>query len=256
MNDFAGQRILLTGGSQGIGHACARRFAASGARVVINYARDPAAADAAVAGIRAAGGDCRAVRADLGEAAEVERLWCEATAEGPLDALVLNAAFQRKATLEETDLDLLRRTLAVNVVACFDLAKRFIAARRAVGGGGAIVVHGSNQGELVMPTGLAYGVSKAALHHLVRHLAAAAARDRVRVNGVVLGWFDTEGERRTYGQAEIRAQAARTIPLGRIGEAEEAAAFTAFLAGAGASYITGSLLRCDGGFALAPDLAT
>jgi glucose 1-dehydrogenase len=256
MSRFANQRVLITGGSQGIGRACAQRFAAEGASVLATYHSDDAAAAATEAQIRAAGGKIRCLKADLGDSAALGKLWETATADGPLDVLVLNAAYQRKATFDETDVALMVRTLTVNVAGNFDLAQRFIRARRAVDGGGAIVVHGSNQGEFINPSGFAYGVSKAALHHLVRHLAAAAARQRTRVNGLVLGWFDTDGERRFYGAETIRARGAETIPLGRIGDADEVANLCAFLASSESAYTTGSLIRCDGGFALAPDLGT
>jgi len=248
------RRVLITGGTQGIGRACAERFAADGDEVLLTYSRDDAAADAAVRAIHAAGGRASAHKADLGDRAALAGLW--QAVDGAVDVLILNAAYQRKADMDATDWALMERTLRVNVVGNCELAQRYIAHRRELGAPGAIVVHSSNQGQFVNPTGFAYGVSKAALNHLVEHLAAACAGDGIRVNGVVLGWFDTEGERRFYGGDRIEGQAAAAIPLGRIGDPAEAATFTHFLASDANSYMTGSLLRCDGGFHLAPDLST
>ena len=253
--DFTDRRILITGASQGLGRACAERFAAGGASVVGTWQGDRAAAERAEADLRAQGHRVQLVESDLGNGAHSERLWADHGTAG-FDVLVLNAAFQRKATVDETDPELLADTLNVNVVGNFRLAKRFIAERRAAGKPGTIVVHSSNQAEFVNPSGFAYALSKAALNHLVRHLARATVKDGIRVNGVVLGWFDTDGERRFYTAEQISTQAASGIPLGRAGRPAEAAELTAFLAGDSSSYMTGSLVRLDGGFALDPDLGT
>lgn len=255
MSRFTGKRVLITGGSQGIGRACAELMAAEGAEVIGTFSRDEEAARRAEAAIRAAGGRARMLKADLGDAAAVEHLWAECSA-GGVDALVLNAAYQKKATADETDLALIERTFRVNVGGNFQLAKLFIDARRAARAKGAIVVHSSNQGEFVNPTGFAYGMSKAALNHMVRHLARATVKEGIRVNGVLLGWFDTDGERKFYSAEQIREQAKGGIPMGRAGDPMEAARMAAFLACDDSSYMTGSLLRLDGGFALAPDLST
>lgn len=252
---FEGKRVLVTGASKGIGRACALRFASEGAEVIGTWAGDTAAAEGAQAADRAAGRSITLVRAALGDRDQTEALWRGLGPRG-VDVLVLNAAFQKKATLTETDLDLFTRTLAVNVVGNADLAQRFIAGCRAAKRPGTVVVHSSNQGEFVNPTGYAYGVSKAALNHLVRHLAQATAGEGIRVNGVILGWFDTEGERGFYSAQQIAAQAASGIPMGRAGDPAEAAELTAFLASAQSAYMTGSLVRLDGGFALDPDLGT
>ncbi len=256
MKRFQGKKILITGGSQGIGRACADLFADEGAEVWFNYSRDEQAAHRVEKAIAARDGRARALQADLGVPRQVESLWSEVSSGGNPDILILNAAFQKKATLDDTDMDLLRRTFEVNVFGNFQLARLFLHGRRREGGKGNLVIHSSNQSEFVHANGFAYGLSKAALNHMVRHLAAAAVRDGVRVNGVLLGWFDTEGERKVMSAAAIREQAAHGIPMGRAGDPREAARLTLFLASEDSSYMTGSLLRCDGGFALDPDLGT
>lgn len=251
---FTGTRILVTGASQGLGRTCAERFAREGATVVGTWSRDAAAAARTESELRGSGLEVRLVRADLGDPTAVEALWTSQG--GGFDTLLLNAAYQKKADVEATDLALLEATFKVNVLGNFQLAKLFLAERRRCGKAGAIVVHSSNQAEFVNPSGFAYALSKAALNHMVRHLAKAAVKDRIRVNGVLLGWFDTDGERRFYPADQIRTQAATGIPMGRTGSASEAADLTLFLASDAASYMTGSLVRLDGGFALAPDLGT
>jgi len=257
MKEFKDQRILVTGASKGIGQACAVRFASDGAEIIINYNTSRADAGETLSRVEAAGGTGRIVQGDLGIPADVERIWAEACADGKAPSvLVLNAAYQQKATFEETDISLLRRTMEVNILGNFSLAKLFIEQCRASGSAGSIVVQSSNQGEFVNPTGFAYALTKAALNHMVRHLARSVAKERIRVNGVVLGWFNTEGERRFYSAEQIEEQARRTIPMQRAGSPEEAASMTYFLASGESSYMTGSLVRYDGGFALDPDLST
>jgi len=252
---FLGSRVLITGASQGLGQACATAFAREGAAVVGTWSRDQAAAVQAEADLRDQGLDVRLLRCDLGDPAAVDALWDAQGGDG-FDTLVLNAAYQRKARFEDTDLALLESTFRVNVLGNFHLAKRFIRDRRQRRRPGSIVVHSSNQGEFVNPTGFAYALSKAALNHMVRHLARATVRDGIRVNGVILGWFDTAGERRFYSAEQIRAQAAANVPMGRAGEGREAADLALYLASSESSYMTGSLVRLDGGFALDPDLGT
>ena len=223
--------------------------------MVGTWSRDAAAAARAEAALRSQQLDVRLVCADLGEPAAVEALWAAHGGAG-FDTLLLNAAYQKKASLEETDLGLLETTFRINVLGNFQLAALFIAERRRSGRAGSVIVHSSNQAEFVNPTGFAYSLSKAALNHMVRHLARATVKDRIRVNGVILGWFDTEGERQFYPAEQILSQAAVGIPMGRTGAAHEAADLAMFLASDTSSYMTGSLVRLDGGFALAPDLGT
>ncbi len=253
---FAGRRVLITGGSQGIGFACAELMAREGGEVIGTWSRNQEAADRSAAWIRAHGGLVHMLKADLGEPAAVLAMWREATAAAPIDVLILNAAFQQKATFDQTDLELMQRTFQVNVLGNFQLAKLFIDACRSRQAAGTVVVHSSNQGDFVNPSGFAYGLSKSALNHLVHHLARATARDRIRVNGVLLGWFDTEGERTFYSSEQMQEQGHSGIPIGRVGDPAEAAEMAAFLATDASSYMTGSLVRFDGGFALDPDLST
>ncbi len=253
---FIGKKALITGGSQGIGRSCAELLAGEGAEVIGTYSRDELAAQRANAAILAAGGRSTMIKADLGSEADTVELWRRSTVGGPVDVLILNAAYQKKALMEDTDLALMERTFRVNVVGNFQLAKLFIDSCRLRKAPGSIVVHSSNQAEFVNPTGFAYGISKAALNHLVRHLARAVVRDRIRVNGVLLGWFDTDGERKFYSAEQIAEQAQSGIPMGRAGDPLEAARMAAFLASDESSYMTGTMVRYDGGFALDPDLST
>jgi NAD(P)-dependent dehydrogenase (short-subunit alcohol dehydrogenase family) len=246
--------ILITGGSKGIGAACVKRFASDGWNVAFNYSRD----DGTAAKVEA---ECdsraKGYQADLGNKDSIDEFFDSALEQfGTIDALILNAAYQQKAVFDETDWTLMEKTFSVNVFGNVHLAQRFVEHRKFNGGGGSVVVHGSNQAEFVNPTGFAYALSKAALHHMVKHVASATADDNIRVNGVILGWFDTEGEHRFIDPTQIPEQAKDGIPMGRAGDPSEAANLAHYLISDASSYMTGALVRLDGGFALAPDLST
>ncbi len=257
MSDFRNKKILITGAGKGIGRACAIRFAEDGATVIINYLSALDSAEETLIRVEEAGGKGILVQGDVGDPKHVRRIFEASCADGKIpDVLVLNAAFQKKATFSETDTELLQQTFDVNILGNFSLSRLFIDHWKEMSMPGNIVIHSSNQGEFVNPTGFAYALTKAALNHMVRHIARAVAGDHIRVNGIILGWFNTEGEQKFYSAAQIEEQAKGTIPLGRAGKPEEAAGLTYFLASDASSYMTGSLVRYDGGFALDPDLST
>lgn len=257
MKEFENRSILITGASQGIGKACAIKFATEGAYTFINYSKNEAAAQVALDDVKSFGGKGKLVKANIGIKDEIDKLWDKVMERNQIPgALILNAAYQKKGTVAETDIDLIQQTFDVNVKGNFYLAKKYCDACVQNNQPGVVVVHSSNQAEFVNPTGFAYSMSKAALNQMVRHLAYAYCKKQIRVNGVILGWFDTEGERKFYSKEQIASQAANNIPLQRAGDPMEAAEFSYYLASNKSSYITGSLLRVDGGFALAPDLST
>ncbi len=247
--EFSGKHVLVTGGTKGIGRACVLELAARGARLTATYSRDEGAAR------KLSETGVRVVKADMGEPDRPEQLIASLERAGELpDVLVCNAAFQRKATVDQTDRRLMEKTFGVNVFGNFQLARSWADALGRAGRRGVLVIHSSNQSELVNPTAFAYALSKAALNHMVRHLAVAYAGRGIRVNGILFGWFDTEGERAFYSGEQMRS-GAEGILLGRIGEPREAARLVAYVAGDDAAYMTGSLVRIDGGYVLAPDLS-
>jgi len=173
-------------------------------------------------------------------------------ADGPLDILICNAAYEEKVTFLDTDEALMRRTLDVNVFANYQLVQ-------AVGRNmiehdikGRIVIATSPHGTLVFPDAFAYDVSKAALNHMTRSMALPLLRHGIRVNAVDIGWTVTPGERRFTTEAEQYELSKRVVPTGRPAQPDEMAAVFEFLCSDESSYIAGSIVLADGGYCLAP----
>lgn len=239
-----GKAAIVTGSSRGIGAAIARRLGAEGARVVVNYARSPEAAEEVVAAIRQAGSAATAVRADIATAEGVEALFrgAEAWLGSRLDILVNNAGIFEMGPLPDLSPEDFDRTMNLNVRGVFLCARE--AARR-MGSGGRIINIGSVFGERIPFAGLSlYTMSKFAVagftHAWARDLGSAG----ITVNCVQPGPIDTE---LNPAESEFAQQITPMTALGRYGRPEEIAAMVAFLASDEASYITGACLTVDGG---------
>jgi len=252
---FHGQRALITGGTQGIGRATAFALARRGAHVILNYARNQTAADETLKALENAGLSAELYRADLLDAASVDKMLSDVHAAGPLDMLICNAAYQQKKTFMETDADVMRKTLELNVMTNYTLIQTV--GKRMVEAGikGRIVVSTSPHGRLVFPNAFAYDVSKAALNHMVRCVAFPLARKGIRVNAVEIGWTMTPGERQWTSEAEQIEASKSMIPVGRSASAEEIAAVIEFLCSEASSYVVGTIMLADGGYCLIPDIA-
>jgi 3-oxoacyl-[acyl-carrier protein] reductase len=240
--NWTGKVVLVTGGSRGIGRACAVAFGQAGATVVLSYAGNESAAAEAV---NAAGSKARSVRFDVADtaacAAAVEDI---VRAEGRLDVLVNNAGVSidgLAVRIKDADWD---RQLDTNLKGSFALcraAARPMMKQRA----GAIVNLTSVVGETGNVGQAAYAASKAGLIGLTKALARELASRNVRVNAVSPGFIDTDMTARLA--AELKEKLTESIPLGRLGSADEVAKAVLFLASDAASYVTGEVLKVNGG---------
>ena len=242
--------ILVTGASRGIGAAAARAASALGHAVVVNYAADQGGAEAVVREIQAAGGVAAAVRADVGDEAQVLRLFETVDALGPLAGLVNNAGVTGGfCRVEALSGETLARVLAVNVAGAMLCARE--AVRRmstARGGGGGGIVNVSSMAAQLGGAGewVHYAASKGALDSFTVGLAREVAAEGIRVNAVAPGLIET-GLHAEAGAPDRLQRLAPTIPMGRAGTAEETAAAIAWLLSPAAAYVTGAVLPVAGG---------
>jgi len=243
---LAGKVAIVTGSSRGIGLAIARRFAAEGAAVVINYVGREAEAAAAVKEIEAAGGRALAVQADVSRSADVARLVRTAREHfGRIDILVNNAGVMVTKGVLETTEDDWDRTIDVNLKGAY-LCSKAVAPLMIEQQGGTIINISSNSG-LYHPSAMRfteYVVSKAGMNGLTKALALALG-PHVSVNAICPGWIRTDMMEDI--DEEVHARILAETALNRWGTPEDVAASAAFLASADASFITGELLIVAGG---------
>lgn len=245
------QVLLITGGSRGIGAATALTAARQGCAVAVNYASHSLAADEVVRRIRAEGGSAITVQADVGDEAQVEAMFRKVDAKlGRLTALVNNAGVvDATARVDEMDAKRLERMLRINVIGSFLCAREAVRrmSTRHGGTGGAIVNLSSAAARLGSPGQYVdYAASKGAIDTFTIGLAKEVAAEGIRVNAVRPGLIDTEIH--ASGGLPRRAfDLAPTVPMQRVGTAEEVAAAIVWLLSPEAGYTTGTLLDVAGG---------
>ncbi|TFY96778.1 SDR family NAD(P)-dependent oxidoreductase [Ramlibacter rhizophilus] len=238
----AGRVCLVTGAAQGIGEACARRFAAEGAQLVladIDEARGPVLAGELGA---------RFVRCDVGDKAQVDACVSEAIAAyGRIDVLVNNAGIFKAADFLEVTEEDFDAVLRVNLKGAF-LMGQAVAREMVRAGRGSIVNMSSVNGTLAIPTIASYNVSKGGINQLTRVMALALADQGVRVNAVAPGTIATElAAKAVLTSEEARARIMSRTPMKRLGTPAEVADAVAWLASDAASYVTGEIVVVDGG---------
>jgi NAD(P)-dependent dehydrogenase (short-subunit alcohol dehydrogenase family) len=246
-----GKVAIVTGGTQGIGRATALRLAAEGASVVL-CARGRERLDAVAAQVRAAGGAVHAVAADVSVAADCERLVGEAVgAFGGVDILVNNAGTARVGAFESVADETWQADLDLKLFAAIRLIRHALPSMKARGGGRIVNVTniGAKQpGAGTMPT----TVSRAAGLAMTKALSREYAPHGILVNTVCIGLVragqhEARAARQGIDPEALSAQMAASVPLGRVGEADEAADVILFLVSRRASFVTGSSINIDGG---------
>lgn len=244
---FANKVAIVTGGGRDIGRAVSLRLASEGAKVVLNYRGDTAAAEATAAEISEAGGSVLIHRADVTKATEVEGLVNAArSAFGEQIDIVVNLAggMVARKSLDEMDEAFLDEVLALNLKSAFLVIK---AARPFMQAGGAIINFSSQAGrDGGGPGATAYATSKGALLTMTRSLAKELGPQGVRVNAVCPGMIATTFHD-TFTKPEVRKNVAGATPLRREGASEDVAGLVAYLASEDAAFVTGTGIDINGG---------
>jgi NAD(P)-dependent dehydrogenase (short-subunit alcohol dehydrogenase family) len=232
-----GKVVIVTGATQGLGAAIARRAHALGASLVIS-GRDPVRGAAVAEELGA-----RFVAADLADPAAAETI--AGACDGRLDGLVNAAGLSTRGTLDDTSVELWDRLFAVNARAPFLLTQHAARLMRRNPRGGSIVniiTMASHGGEPVLT---AYAASKGALATFTRNAGYSLQPDRIRVNGLNIGWTATEGEDGVQGRGNWLAEADASRPFGRLLRPDDIAPMVTYLLSDAAQMVTGSVIDFD-----------
>jgi hypothetical protein len=248
---LAGKVAVVTGGTQGLGAAIATLLAERGAKGVVICGRNASKGQARAAALQALGVQAVYVQADLEQVEDCRKVLQQTDATfGRVDILVNAAAITDRGTILDTDPALFDRMFAVNVRAPFFLMQEAIRIMRRESIEGSIVNIGSMSALAGQPFIAAYCASKGALATLTRNTAYGLLRNRIRVNGLNIGWMASEGEDRIQREfhradADWLEKAAAAQPNGRLVDPREVARAVAFLCSTESGLMTGSVIEYD-----------
>lgn len=241
---LAGKLALVTGASGGIGKAIAIQLAEAGAKVIVHYSGNKAAADMTVAAITERGGSALSVQANLRDSSAIDHLVEQIEA---LDILVNNAGVADGADLAGTTRDQYDAVFDTNVKAMFFLTQALLHKLR---DGGSIINTSSTVSIAAYPDYIVYSMSKTAVNGFTRSLAAGLAKRQITVNAVLPGATDTDFLNSVRDIPGVLDAIASQAALGRLGTPDDIASVVTFLASPEGHWITGQLIQANGGMHL------
>lgn len=237
---------IVTGASRGIGRAIAKRLAADGLSVVVNYAGNTAKAEETVSEINASGGKAIAIQGDIANESEVKQLFQKTLeAFGQIDVVVNNAGIMPLFPIAQGDVETFDKVIATNLRGSFLV---FAQAAQHVAEGGRIIAFSSSVLAKAFPGYGAYIASKAGVEGLVHVLANELRGRKITVNAVAPGPVGTELFLEGKSEEQV-AQLSKLAPLERLGQPVDIASVVSFLAGPDGGWINAQILRANGGFA-------
>jgi 3-oxoacyl-[acyl-carrier protein] reductase len=247
MAKLTGKVALVTGAGKGIGAGIAKGLAAAGAAVVVNYVSSKEDADRVVADIVSRDGKAIAVQADVGNAADVQRLFAETKRVfGSLDVLVNNAGVYTFAPLEAVSETDYHRQFNANVLGLILVTQE--ALKHFGPTGGSVINVGSNASAMTPAMSVVYSATKAAVDAITQVLSKELGPKNIRVNSINPGATETEGLHNAgMAGGDFVKQLVAQTPLGRIGQPRDIAPVAVFLASEEAAWLTGSIIVASGG---------
>ena len=261
---LSGQKALVTGGSSGIGRACAIALAEAGADVAVNYRGGADKAAEVVERIEQLGRKGVAVQADVSEEDQVQAMFRDVIdAFGTVDILVNNAGMQQDAPLEEMTLSQWNKVIGVNLTGQFLCTKEAVKEFKRRGvvpevscAAGKVICMSSVHEAIPWAGHVNYAASKGGVMLMSKSIAQEVAPHRIRVNSVAPGAVRTPINRDAWETQEAYDKLMKLVPYDRIGEPEDVGRTVAWLASDQADYIVGSTIYVDGGMMLYPGFAT
>ncbi|MDX1781637.1 MAG: SDR family oxidoreductase [Thalassovita sp.] len=239
--------ILITGGSAGIGAACARLAAGYGADVILTYNSDRAGAEAAAQTVRDAGRDAQIIQCDVSDPAQIDALFAAIPADLPIDLINNAGIVAPTASVTDMSAERLTQIFSINVIGAFLVAKQAILHMRRVGEPGNIVNLSSAAARLGSANQFVdYAATKGAIDTFTKGLSEEVAPEGIRVNAVRPGLIDTEIHAKG-GEPDRAERLAHMVPMKRTGTAEEVAEAILWLLSDKASYVTGAFLDVSAG---------
>jgi NAD(P)-dependent dehydrogenase (short-subunit alcohol dehydrogenase family) len=249
--DLTDKVAIITGGSRGIGRATAIAAAARGFKVVVGYASNKAAADEVVASIEAKNGKAIAVKCDVGEESDIEKLFEAADKFGTLGALVNNAGIVGKSgvRVDEMSAQRIQQMMAINVTGSILCAREAVKRMSTKHGGkGGVIINLSSAAAKLggANTYVDYAASKGAIDSFTVGLGYEVAGEGIRVAAIRPGLIDTEIHA-SGGEPDRVHRLAHMVPMKRVGQADEVANAIVWLMSDEASYVTSAILDVSGG---------